>query len=106
MYSVDEIIHLWEESKITTEEANRHLAEIGSRVRLDDTKESGWTEEEMKEGFIPGKPGEPVQRELDRSRPYGYGWQDRFPESKWQDLQGVVQRGWLFPEGCPCEEVR
>ena len=52
MFTVDEIIHLWEEDKITTEEANRHLAEIGSRVRLDDTKESGWTEEEMKEGFI------------------------------------------------------
>lgn len=68
MYTADDIIHAWEKLIITTEEANKKLEEIGSNVRLEEPTETGWTEEEMKEGFLPGEPGEPVQRELDMSR--------------------------------------
>ena len=101
MYTVDEIIHLWEEDKITTEEANRHLAEIGSRVRLDDTKESGWTEEEMKEGFITGKPGEPVQRELDRSRRM-----DMAGKTAFQKVNGKIYKVWYNEDGYFQKAVR
>lgn len=101
MFTVDEIIYLWEEDEITTEEANRRLAEIGSRVRLDDTKESGWTEEEMKEGFIPGKPSEPVQRELDRSRRM-----DMAGKTTFQKVNGKIYKVWCNEDGYFQKAVR
>ena len=101
MFTVDEIINLWEDDKITTEEANRRLTEIDSNVRLDDTKESVWTEEEMKEGFIPGKPGEPVQRELDMSRRI-----DMAGKTAFQKVNGKIYKVWYKEDGYFQKAVR
>lgn len=94
MFTADEIIHLWEEDKITTEEANKYLAEIDAGITIDDTKETGWTEEEMKEGFIPCKPSEPVQRELDRSRRI-----DMAGKTAFQKVNGRIYKVWYNEYG-------
>lgn len=51
------------------EEINAELKAAGANFHLDaEGKVSGWSEAEMAEGFQPGEPAQPVQRELDMSR--------------------------------------
>ena len=94
MFTDYEIIHLWEEDKITTEEANNMLRKCDSKIRLEYREETGWTEEEMKEGFIPGNPALPVQRELDISRRM-----DMAGKTAFQKVNGKIYKVWYNEDG-------
>lgn len=53
----------------TVEEINKELKEAGANFHLSSLEgNGGWTEQEMKEGFIPGAPAEDAHRTLDMSR--------------------------------------
>ena len=64
-----EIINEGCKSGKTVEAINKELKEAGANFHLNpDGGVAGWTEQEMKEGFIPGAPAQDAQRELDMSR--------------------------------------
>ena len=64
-----EIINEGCKSGKTIEAINKELKEAGANFHLNpDGGVAGWTEQEMKEGFIPGAPAQDAQRELDMSR--------------------------------------
>lgn len=53
----------------TVDEINAELKAAGATFHLSSLEGNGvWTEQEMKEGFIPGAPAQDAQRELDMSR--------------------------------------
>lgn len=53
----------------TVEEINAELKAAGATFHLSSLGgNGGWTEQEMKEGFITGAPAQDAQRELDMSR--------------------------------------
>ena len=58
---INDIIHNYKAGKISPEEANRQLKAEGAGFTLDPEKNpgGGWTQEELEQGFIPAKEGEP-----------------------------------------------
>ena len=66
---INEIIKKYSDGKATLEETNKALKEAGANFHLDpDGAVAGWSEAEMKEGFMPGGAPKKVQKELDTSR--------------------------------------
>lgn len=66
---IEEIIRKGIENGKTYAQINAELEAAGSNVRLVEGKEGGWTEQEMKEGFIDSKEKPAtVQRSLDMGR--------------------------------------
>lgn len=64
-----EIINEGKKNGKTIETINKELKEAGANFHLSSLEgNGGWTEQEMKEGFIPGAPAEDAQRTLDMSR--------------------------------------
>ena len=64
-----EIINEGKKNGETIETINKELKEVGANFHLNpDGGVAGWTEQEMKEGFIPGAPAKDAQRELDMRR--------------------------------------
>ncbi len=66
---IEDIIRKGMEDGKIYEQINAELKVAGSNVRLVEGKEGGWTEQEMKEGFVASEgKNNPVQRSLDMSR--------------------------------------
>ena len=64
-----EIINEGKKNGESIEVINTKLKEAGANFHLNpDGGVAGWTEQEMKKGFIPGAPAEDAQRTLDMSR--------------------------------------
>lgn len=56
--NISEIMEKYNAGKMTLEEANTELKEAGAPFHLEGGRDGGWTEQEMAEGFIPGKKAE------------------------------------------------
>jgi len=55
----DEILKKWTDGELTDAEANQKLKAAGANFYVDSAKATdGWTEEEMKAGFLPADPNE------------------------------------------------
>ena len=64
-----EIINEGKKNGNAIETINKELKAAGANFHLNaDGAVAGWTEQEMKEGFIPGAPAQDAQRELDMGR--------------------------------------
>lgn len=68
MKTVDEILAKYNNMEISLEDANRALAELKAGYHLEPNGDGGWTEAEMKEGFMPGENHEVRPDEVDPSR--------------------------------------
>lgn len=67
--SAKEILNQYANGEISLEAANKALAEAGAGFHLEPSKVTGgWTEQEMKEGFMPGKPSEVLPDRPDMKR--------------------------------------
>lgn len=52
----EDILAKYTAGELTAEEANKQLKEAGANFSVDPSKATdGWTEQEMKEGFLPGE---------------------------------------------------
>ena len=64
----NEILKLFDDGKMDIETANKELEEAGAGFVLKPREDSGWTEEEMEQGFREGKEAKPVRKRVDFSR--------------------------------------
>lgn len=65
---INAIIEAYKKHQITADEANKALADAGSNIRFNPDNAKGWTEEQMKNGFLPGDPAIEFPERPDMSR--------------------------------------
>ena len=67
---INEILEAYKSGGKTLEETNADLKAAGANFHLDDAKNpsGGWTDEEMRGGFLPGAPSIPKPDKPDMSR--------------------------------------
>ena len=66
--NINEIIEAYKAHQITADEANKALADAGAKFRFNPDNAKGWTEEQMKNGFLPGDPAIELPERPDMSR--------------------------------------